>query len=81
MKVEVDPKGRILISAQVRKKIRNTRFELRVENSSIILQGVPEPESVRGKYKGLLKGRTISQIEEDQEEFVSRNRRIYSVEP
>ncbi|MHB2036680.1 MAG: hypothetical protein ACYCPW_08070 [Nitrososphaerales archaeon] len=46
-----------------------------MEDSLIIMEGLPDPESVRGKYKGLLKGKNINRIEEDQERFVSQNKR------
>ena len=65
----------MLLPSEVRKKMRSHRFELRVENRSIIMEGLPDPESVRGKYKGLLKGKSIDRIEEDQERFVSQNKR------
>ena len=73
--MEVDRKGRVLLPSQVRKQIGVHRFELRVEDGSIIMEGLPDPESVRGKYKGLLKGKSISQIEEDQERLVSQRKR------
>jgi len=75
LQVEIDRKGRVLLPSEVRKRMRTRRFELRVEDNSVIMEGLPDPESVRGKYKGLLKGKSISRIEEDQERFVSQNKR------
>lgn len=75
LQVQVDRKGRVLLPSEVRRKVGVKRFQLRVEDGSIIMEGLPDPESVRGKYKGLLKGKSLSQIEEDQEEFVSRHSR------
>ena len=40
------------------------------------MEELPDPETVRGKYKGLFKGRkSIAQIEEDQEEFIEKHGR------
>jgi len=39
------------------------------------MEDLPDPESVRGKYKGLLKGKRINRIEEDQERFIAQNKR------
>jgi len=77
LEVEVDSKGRVLLPSQVRKRVSSRRFELRVEDDSkIILEGMPDSESVRGKYKDLLKvKKSISQIEEDQERFVKKHTR------
>jgi DNA-binding transcriptional regulator/RsmH inhibitor MraZ len=73
LQVEIDRKGRVLLPSKVRKKVRARVFELRVEDSStIIMEGLRDPEAVRGKYKGLLKGKSIRQIEEEQEMFISR---------
>lgn len=75
MQVEVDRKGRVLIPSEVRKKIRARRFELRTEENSIIMEGLADPESVRGKYKRLFKAKSMSLIEEEQEKFVKLDRR------
>ena len=75
MQVEMDRKGRVLLPSEVRKKMHTRRFELRMEDGSIIMEGLPDPESVRGKYKGLLKGKSIIRIEEVQEEFIAQGKR------
>jgi hypothetical protein len=38
------------------------------------LEPIPEPEGVRGKYRGLLE-KDISKLEEDQETFVREGKR------
>lgn len=78
MEVELDRKGRVLLPSQVRKRVPSRRFELRIEDDSkIILEGMLDSESVRGKYKDLLKvkKKSIAQIEEDQERFIKKHRR------
>ena len=76
MQVELDRKGRVIIPSQVRKKVRARRFELTVENNSkIVMESLPGPEAVRGKYKGLFKGKSIEQVEEDQERFIRLHKR------
>jgi DNA-binding transcriptional regulator/RsmH inhibitor MraZ len=76
MQVELDRKGRVLLPSHVRKKVRARRFELRVERDlTIVMKGLPDPETVRGKYKGLFKGKSMAQIEEQQEKFVQQHRR------
>ena len=75
MQVEIDNKGRVLLPSEVRKKMKARRFELRVDKNSIIMECLPDPESVRGKYKDLLKGKSMSEIEEDQERLISKNTR------
>jgi len=78
--VEVDKKGRVLLPSQIRKRMPSRKFELRIENNSIIMESLPDPESIRGKYKGLLKGKSIWQVEEEQEilfcSLGSRKKRI-----
>jgi AbrB family looped-hinge helix DNA binding protein len=75
VQVEIDTKGRVLIPSSVRRKIGSKRFEIRLEDNTIVLEGLPDPESVRGKYKGLLGGKSISTIEEEQEVFLSKHTR------
>ena len=38
------------------------------------LEPIPEPENVRGKYRGLL-DKDIQEIEEDQETFIREGKR------
>lgn len=76
MQVELDRKGRVIIPSQVRKKVRARRFELSVVgDSKIVMESLQSPEMVRGKYKGLFKGKSIAQVEEDQERFIRLHRR------
>lgn len=76
LQVEIDRKGRVLIPSQIRNKVRSRRFEVKVKDSStIIMEGLPDSETVRGKYKGIFKGKNMSEIEETQERFMTKLRR------
>jgi len=72
--VEMDRKGRLLVPAKVRRKLKSRRFTVKVQEGTLIFEPLPEPEAVRGKYRGLLK---VSQeeMEEMQERFLSEGRR------
>ena len=72
--VELDDKGRVHIPAGVRRDLRARRFKLSLEKGKIILEPVKSPETVRGKYKGLVKV-SLEELEEAQERFVTAGRR------
>ena len=74
VEVEMDSKGRVLLPANVRREVRGRRFSLDVKGGRILLEPLPDPESVRGKYKHLLKI-SIDELEEAQEKFVTSRRR------
>ena len=69
--VELDPKGRVLIPAEIRRELKVRRFRAKVSHGRIVLEPVIKAESVRGKYKGLLKV-SAEELEERQERFLKR---------
>lgn len=73
--VELDEKGRTLIPASIRKHLKTRRFEIRLKEGRIVMEPLPDPESVRGKHRGLLKGKTMEEVEEEQERFVLEGKR------
>ncbi len=74
MTVEVDAKGRVHIPAAVRRELKARRFKLSLEKGRILMEPVKAPETVRGKYKGLVKV-SLEALEEAQERFVTAGRR------
>jgi bifunctional DNA-binding transcriptional regulator/antitoxin component of YhaV-PrlF toxin-antitoxin module len=72
--VELDRKGRLLLPAEIRREAGSRRFTVRVEDGKIELCPVPDPKSVRGKYRGLLRV-SMEELEEAQERFVEKGRR------
>ncbi len=72
--VELDDKGRVHIPAAVRRDLKARRFKLSLEKGKIIMEPVKSPETVRGKYRGLIKV-SLEEMEEAQERFVTAGRR------
>jgi bifunctional DNA-binding transcriptional regulator/antitoxin component of YhaV-PrlF toxin-antitoxin module len=66
--VKLDRKGRVLIPADIRRELKARRFRMKVSHGKIILEPVIKAESVKGKYKGLL--RVSMKLEEQQERFI-----------
>jgi len=67
--VELDPKGRVLIPAVIRRELKVRRFRAKVSHGKIVLEPIIKAESVRGKYKGLLRV-NMEKLEEQQEKFL-----------
>ncbi len=74
LEVEMDSKGRVLLPANVRREVKARRFSLDVKEGRILLEPLPDPERVRGKYRRLLKV-SMEELEEAQEKFVTSGRR------
>ena len=72
--MEVDSKGRVLLPSKIRRQVKARRFTLKVSKGKIVLGPLPDPESVIGKHKGLLKV-GLEELEEAQESFVAGGRR------
>lgn len=62
--VELDKKGRLLIPLKMRSDLPSTRLILKKLKDRIELIPLPDPKSLKGKYK--IKG-TLREIEELQE--------------
>ena len=72
--VSLDSRGRLLLPAEIRNKLGTHRFVLERIEGRLELEPIPEPEKVRGKYKGLIKKDLIG-LEEDQERFLREGKR------
>ena len=72
--VSMDDRGRILIPKDIRRRIKAKLFTIELtDNNSIVLKPiVSEVFELAGKFKGLLKYRSIEELEEKQEEYVKR---------
>ncbi len=70
----MDSRGRLLLPAQIRNKLGTTRFILSKKGERLELEPIPEPEKVRGKYKGLIR-KDLAGLEEDQEKSLREGRR------
>jgi len=67
--VEMDGKGRILIPSELRRGLPSRRMVLKKSGEDILLSPLPDPKSLKGKYR--IKG-SMEKIEEDQERAVLR---------
>jgi bifunctional DNA-binding transcriptional regulator/antitoxin component of YhaV-PrlF toxin-antitoxin module len=74
VEVEMDSKGRVLLPATVRREVKARRFSVDVKGGRILLEPLPDPENVRGKYRKLLKV-SMEELEESQEKFLTSGRR------
>jgi len=63
--VEMDAKGRIIIPSSLRRGLASKRIVLRKVNDHLELIPLPDPKSLKGKYR--LEGR-MEDIEELQEQ-------------
>jgi bifunctional DNA-binding transcriptional regulator/antitoxin component of YhaV-PrlF toxin-antitoxin module len=74
----MDDRGRILIPRDIRRKIKSKLFiiELRSDGSIVLKPIANEVLELAGKFKGLLKYKSIEELEEKQEEYVRRERGI-----
>jgi len=66
--------GRILLPAEARKIVKAHRFELKVEKGRIELLPLPDPTSVKRKYKDITKMKW-EDLEEKAEQLVAEGRR------
>jgi len=76
--VSMDDRGRILIPKDVRRKVRAKLFTLELmDDGTIVLKPVAgEVLGLAGRFKGLVKYRSLEELEEKQEEFVRKERRV-----
>jgi DNA-binding transcriptional regulator/RsmH inhibitor MraZ len=74
IEVSLDSRGRLLLPSDVREELGTSRFILSKRDGMLELEPIPEPENVRGKYRGLL-DKDIQEIEEDQETFIREGKR------
>jgi len=76
--VSMDDHGRILIPRDIRRKVRTKLFTIELTDDGIIILKpiVNEVLELAGKFKGLLDYRSLEELEEKQEEFVRKGRRI-----
>lgn len=72
--VETDSKGRILIPAEMRRRLHTNRFKVTEKGALLELEPLPRPKELRGKYRRIIKSEW-DQLEEKGEEFVEGQRR------
>jgi DNA-binding transcriptional regulator/RsmH inhibitor MraZ len=65
--VEMDAKGRIVIPSKLRKEFASRRMVMKAEKDHFELIPLPDPKSLKGKYK--IEGK-IEDIEELQERTI-----------
>lgn len=69
--VELDRKGRVLIPAEIRKKMASRRFKLSMRGDVLELDPLPSLEQLAGKYRNLIK-EEWEELEEAGEGFVTK---------
>jgi bifunctional DNA-binding transcriptional regulator/antitoxin component of YhaV-PrlF toxin-antitoxin module len=72
--VELDEKGRVLLPASLRKKLRARRFEVRLVQGRIELVPIQDLKALKGKYRDRIKT-SWPRLEEQAEKFVKNGRR------
>jgi len=71
---ETDKKGRILLPAEMRRRMGTKRFKVVAVENHLELHPLPTLESVKGKYKGVIKTEW-EELEEKAEDFVAKGNR------
>ncbi len=76
--VSMDDRGRILIPKSIRRGVKARLFtiELMDDNTIVLKPVASEVLELAGKFRGLLKSRSMEELEERQEEYVERERGI-----
>ena len=76
--VSMDDRGRILIPKDIRKRVKTKLFTVELMgDGTIVLKPIAgEILELAGKFKGLLKYKSMEELEEKQEEYVKRERGI-----
>lgn len=72
--VQADEKGRILLPAAMRRKMGSKRFKVMAVEDHLELHPLPSVQSLKGKYKGIIKSEW-EELEEKAEELVSKGKR------
>ena len=68
---ELDEKGRILIPAEIRRKIRSRRFKVSARGNLVELEPLEDVASLRGKYRYVIK-HDWEALEEMGEDYVQK---------
>ena len=63
-----------MLPSEIREEFGTRRFVLNKMDGRLELEPIPEAESVKGKYRGLIK-KEISKVEEDQERLLREGKR------
>ena len=76
--VSMDDRGRVLIPKDIRRRVKARLFTVELmSDGSIVLKPVTsEVLELAGKFKDLLKYRSMEELEERQEEYVRSGRGI-----
>ena len=69
--VELDEKGRVLIPAEIRRRVKSRRFKISSRGNVVELEPLESAESLRGKYRDLIK-HDWEELEEMGEDYVAK---------
>ena len=69
--VELDEKGRVLIPAEIRRKVRSRRFKVSTKGNLLELEPLESLEDLRGKYRDRIRS-DWDELEEKSEDLVWR---------
>ncbi len=72
--VEADEKGRILLPAEIRRRLKTKRFKVTSKGNRVELEPLTAVEELRGKYRSLIKSEW-DELEEKAEDLISKGRR------
>ncbi len=72
--VEADEKGRILLPAKIRRRLKTKRFKVTSKGNRVELEPLTAVEELRGKYRSLIKSEW-DELEEKAEELISKGRK------
>ena len=67
--VEVDEKGRVLIPAEIRRKVRGRRFRVSTRGNVVELEPLADLEALKGKYRRSIRS-DWAELEEKGEDLV-----------
>ena len=72
--IELDEKGRALLPASVRRKVKSRKFQVKLKGNRIELLPIEDLKSLKGKYRDRIKT-PWEILEEKAERFVRDGRR------
>jgi DNA-binding transcriptional regulator/RsmH inhibitor MraZ len=69
--VQLDDKGRVLIPAGLRKRVKSKRFRIRMKGNVLELEPLEDVEALRAKFRHIIK-HDWKELEEMGEDFVAK---------
>ena len=76
--ISMDDRGRILIPKDIRRKVKTKLFTIELmDDGTIMLKPIASEDlKLASRFKGLLKYESFEELEEKQEEFAKKERRV-----